>query len=290
MPVTAPTDKRFLRAHVKQGRRHGAWRRRLRIARPLVVAALVVGSGYTTARFVATARALQIDRIVITGNERLSTGEVLALLEGLRGQNILRVDLAVWRKRLLDCPWVGDATVRRLLPATVEVAVVERRPMGIGRLGGELCLIDERGAIIDEYGPKYAEFDLPLIDGLAGAPRGSGPGLDERRAALVARLLAAVRPRPELARRISQIDVTDPHDAVVILDKDTAMVRLGEEQFLERLQSYLELAPTLRERVPAIDYVDLRFGGRVFVGAAAGTESGPVAARTRSNGRPPAPF
>ena len=62
--------------------------------------------------------------------------------------------------------------------------------------------------------------------------------------------------------------MSDPRNAVVIVDQDTARVRLGEEQFVERLQSYLELAPTLRERVPAIDYVDLRFGERWVVGAA----------------------
>jgi cell division septal protein FtsQ len=44
-------------------------------------------------------------------------------------------------------------------------------------------------------------------------------------------------------------------------------VRLGDAQFLERLESYLDLAPTLRERVPDIDYVDLRFGERVYVGS-----------------------
>jgi hypothetical protein len=31
------------------------------------------------------------------------------------------------------------------------------------------------------------------------------------------------------------------------------------------LQQYLDLAPALRERVAAIDYVDLRFGERMYV-------------------------
>ena len=37
------------------------------------------------------------------------------------------------------------------------------------------------------------------------------------------------------------------------------------QKFLERLQSYVDLAPALRERVSEIDYVDLRFGERVYV-------------------------
>ncbi|MGE5812975.1 MAG: cell division protein FtsQ/DivIB, partial [Acidobacteriota bacterium] len=68
-----------------------------------------------------------------------------------------------------------------------------------------------------------------------------------------------------LARRVSQIDVRDANDAVVILDGDTALLHLGDSHFAERLQSYLELAPALHERVPDIDYVDLRFDERVYV-------------------------
>jgi cell division septal protein FtsQ len=68
---------------------------------------------------------------------------------------------------------------------------------------------------------------------------------------------------------VSQIDVRDAHDAVVILEGDGALIHVGEERFAERLQGYLELAPTLRARVPEIDYVDLRFDERVYVRPAA---------------------
>jgi cell division septal protein FtsQ len=52
---------------------------------------------------------------------------------------------------------------------------------------------------------------------------------------------------------------------VLLLDGDTALLHLGDDEFLERLQSYVDLAPALRERVPDIDYVDLRFDSRVYV-------------------------
>ena len=57
----------------------------------------------------------------------------------------------------------------------------------------------------------------------------------------------------------------DAHDAVVLLDDDAALLHLGEDKFLERVQSYLDLAPALKQRVPEIDYVDLRFDERVYV-------------------------
>jgi cell division protein FtsQ len=210
-----------------------------------------------------------VAHITVTGTQHLSTGQVMALIEGLRGQNILLVRLEDWQRRVLASPWVADATLRRSLPGTVEVRIVERHPIAIGRVGEELFLVDERGDEIDKYGPRYADFDLPIVDGLA---RGGAQdaGANERRAQLASRLLGDVRTRPDLARRISQLDVSDPRNAVVIVDQETVRIRLGDERFVERLQSYVDLAQALREQVPAIEYVDLRFGERVYVGSQAG--------------------
>ena len=62
-----------------------------------------------------------------------------------------------------------------------------------------------------------------------------------------------------------QIDVTDVHNATVILSGDNAAIQLGEDQFLPRLDSYLQMASALRDQVPDIDSVDLRFDDRIYV-------------------------
>ena len=132
-------------------------------------------------------------------------------------------------------------------------------------------LIDPHGTVIDEFGPQYAEFDLPIIDGLVRAPSSGEPAIDEQRAELASRVIDAIAGRRDLAQRLSQIDVHDAHDAVVLLRSDPALLHLGEDRFLERLQSYVDLAAALRDRVPDIDYVDLRFEDRVYVRPASTT-------------------
>lgn len=264
-PVPIRADKRFRRAHLKPARLRRNWRAWAVMGVRVGLAAAVIGYGaYRGAGVVAQAHVLQIDRIEVRGNERMSSGEVLAVLNGLRGQSLVWTDLTVWRRRLLSSAWVRDADLRRSLPSTVEVVVIERQPIGIARIDGQLYLVDDRGVLIDEHGPQYAEFDLPIVDGLP-APVDAMSTTDPVRADLAARVIAALKPRPEVARRLSQIDVRDLHNVVVILNGDGAAVHLGEQQFLRRLQSYLELAPTLHERVPDIDYVDVRFDGRVYV-------------------------
>jgi cell division septal protein FtsQ len=81
-------------------------------------------------------------------------------------------------------------------------------------------------------------------------------------------VLADFQRRPDIAGRVSQVDVTNVRDAIVILKDDGALIHTGEEHFVDRVQAYLDLAPRLREQVPHIDYVDLRYGERVFVGTA----------------------
>ena len=106
-----------------------------------------------------------------------------------------------------------------------------------------------------------ADFDLPISDGLTSPPLG---GRRVRRVPisppdLIASLGSAPR-SPALC-----IDVSDLHNAAVILSGDPAVLYVGEDRFLPRLQSYLDLAEALRERVQQIDYVDLRFDDRIYV-------------------------
>lgn len=266
MPVAAPTDKRFRRAHVSPAGRRG-WRRPWAyVLRVVVIGAMVSFGLYRAAGLVLSAEALTVARVSVVGNTRMALGEVLSLTEDLKGTSMVTADLEGLRTRLRELPWVQDAAIRRVFPGTMLVIISERQPMGIGRLGNQLQLVDPHGVLIGEFGPHYAELDLPIIDGLAPAVRGTATAaIDPARAALAARLITDLARRPDLFGRLSQIDVSDVRDVAVILKDDTVLVRLGREHFVERVQTYVDLRDTLRERVDDIDYVDLRFDGRVYV-------------------------
>ena len=73
---------------------------------------------------------LRVHHLVVTGTTRLSRGGVEGMLDGMRGQNILRVDFERFRRTILDSPWVADVTMWRRLPSTVEVRVRRARADG----------------------------------------------------------------------------------------------------------------------------------------------------------------
>src|SRR5690606_7469809 len=135
MAVSAPSDRRFRRAHVRPARRRSLAAARWRLAaRAAAITVAVAGAGWYGTHAMATARVLEIDAIEITGNRHLPDGEVMTLLAGLEGRHILLTDLEPWRKRLMGSPWVEQAALRRVLPSTVEVVISERAPMALGRI------------------------------------------------------------------------------------------------------------------------------------------------------------
>ena len=285
--IAAPADRRFRRAHVKPARKRHGWRAFARpAARAAGLALLVVLLGYRLSIVAAHAHVLEVDRILVRGNDRLSRGEVLAVLTGLRGESLIWTDLDSWRQRLLASPWVRDAALRRSLPSTVEVVISERQPIGIGRLNGDMYLVDDHGAVIDQFGPQYSDLDLPIIDGLSGSTSSADIAADEERADLAARVMSALRPRPDIARRLSQIDASDPRDATVILAGDPAVIHLGDDRFLTRLQAYIDLSAALHERVPDIDYVDLRYDERIYVRPSASAARNSESAKGQIEGSP----
>lgn len=283
-PVAVSADRRFHRAHVKPGRRRGMWRSvAIAVVKYAVLLALCVYGVSAAVAFARQSPLLAVAQIRTSGNHRLSAEEIQGLLGGLGGENIILTDLDGWRTRLMESPWVRDASLRRSLPSTIEVTIQERQPIAIGRMAGRLYLVDEHGGAIDEYAPQYATLDLPIVDGFSGKP--ADARADDARGALAARIIMALRQKPEVARRLSQVDVSDVHNASVLLTDDPAELRVGEERFLERVESYLSLASALRERVADIDYVDLRFDGRVYVRPAgkAGRAGAPGSGRSDVN-------
>jgi len=258
-------DKRFRRPDVRPGRSRRFNKRLWRFAAiGAAVIALIALGALATSRMVGS-QVLAVKHVVVQGNQRLAVAEIDALIGDVRGQSLLLVNLDAFRARFMGSPWVASVTVRRVLPSTVDVRIVERDPVGIARLGKQLFLVDGGGVIIGQYGPQYADFDLPIVDGMGPGGSRDGTTIDPVRAQLVARFLGALSDRPELKQSVSQMDVSREANIAVLLENDPTLLFLGDDQFVERLRTYLEIRPTLAEKIADVESVDLRYGQRVIV-------------------------
>ena len=163
--VQLQADKRFRRARAQPARRRSL-AVSARTARLLLACAVIAVAVHQGPQLLSGSDLLRVEHVTIKGNRYLSQGEVLALLDRMHGENILEIDLEAHRRLLLTSGWVRGATLRRLLPSTIEVTVTERQPVGLVRLETQLYLVDATGTLIDEYRPQFADLRLPVIDGL----------------------------------------------------------------------------------------------------------------------------
>ena len=83
------------------------------------------------------ARHFEARRIIVSGNHRLDRQTILTASGIQKGTNILAVNLAKARGRLLAHPWIADATVSRKIPSTLAITVVEEKPLAVLDLEGD---------------------------------------------------------------------------------------------------------------------------------------------------------
>jgi cell division protein FtsQ len=186
---------------------------------PLVIALAIVGgvggAAFAGYRFLTTSERFAVTSIVVRGNVSLDEAAVRARLGVEPGENIFLLRPARLEGRLAAEPWIARAEVRRELPHTLVVEIVEREAAALVELDG-LYLVD--GA-----GHPFKKAELAAGDG-AGLPIVTGIGRKE--------LLAAPR---ETEQRIARAIVAarawsagvPEGDAATDLDA-AARPRLGE--------------------------------------------------------------
>lgn len=231
----------------------------------------LVGVGIWTAAAAGRAPELMVNRIWVEGNERLSDGEILELLELDEQAYILSLDLEQLRQKLLRSAWVSEVELTRVLPATLTLHITERLPVGIAVLD-ELYLLAADGVILDQLGAHHNSVnDLLVIRGIGsderpGASVGSGGGVARGRAELAGRIASSIVAEPNLSRTVSELDVTSGPDSVRLhLRRPEITMLVSEESLPDRLLDVVPLLEDIMKVYPALELVDLRFRGRIYL-------------------------
>lgn len=118
----------------------------------------------------ATTAALgfEVREVFVVGRVQTPRAQLLKALGANRGSAILGVDLTAARQRILALPWVRDASVERVLPDTVVIRIIERKPVALWQRQGTFTLVDAAGETI--AGADAAAFNTLLVIVGEGAP------------------------------------------------------------------------------------------------------------------------
>jgi cell division protein FtsQ len=109
-----------------------------------------------------------IDEAVVTGQRSTLDRDVFDALDLGNVQSMLRFDSAAARARIERLPWVLSATVNRVFPSRIEVAIIEREPSAVWIVGTEHRLVDATGRTLGGIGSGGA-IELPRIRGAGAA-------------------------------------------------------------------------------------------------------------------------
>jgi cell division protein FtsQ len=194
----------------------------------------------------------QSANVSIEGAARLSRADVLRIAGITESSTLFLIDAETTRARLLRNSWVADATVAKLYPDRLEIAIVEKKPFAVWQSRGNFFVIAKDGTIIDQLTrDRVRDGGLPIVVG-EGAERQAEDFLllldrfPAVRAEVVAAVLVAGR-RWNL-RLKNGTDVRLPEE-----DADVALMRLVA---LDREKHILS-----RDVVA----IDMRFADRVVV-------------------------
>ena len=191
-----------------------------------------------------------VDDVRVSGNREVSDIDILQVLSLDGWTSLIGLGADKVRESVVAMPWVESATVRKIYPTTLEIALVEKQPFAIWQHDGELSLVERTGApIVPFTSERFAS--LPLVVG-------------EGAAAHAADIVSLVASYPALAERVrGYVRIADRRwdlrlDNGVVLK----LPETGEARALEWLMS-LDASDELLSR--DIGAVDLRLSDRLVV-------------------------
>jgi cell division protein FtsQ len=191
-----------------------------------------------------------VEDVLVTGRGETKNTDLLDALGVARGAPILAYDFNSAKTRVEGLPWVLSARIERLLPNTLVVHLIERRPIALWQNQGQFALIDEEGVVItrDNLG-RFSNL-IQIVGEDAPSQVGGLLELLSTQPKLKDRVKAAVRVG---GRR---------WDLVLNSGIDIRLPENGAPQALARLSDFEQETGVLGRKVSILD---LRMPDRVIV-------------------------
>ncbi|HWV52741.1 cell division protein FtsQ/DivIB [Pseudorhodoplanes sp.] len=192
----------------------------------------------------------EIASIALTGEKQLTREEILNIA-GISGRaSLLFLDADAARARLKANPWIADATILKLFPDRLHIAVTERRAFALWQKDGRVGVVSRDGVTVEPFVAPHVAH-LPLV---------VGEGANVK----AAEFLSVMNNYPELRDQV--------HAYVLVADrrwnlrlKNGIDIRLPEADPVEAIEALLELDRDKKLLTRDILAIDLRIHDRVTV-------------------------
>ena len=292
-------DEPFLRARRRVPVRRGllpAWARtqwgRVAFAAVLLAALAVLAAlAFAAGSFLLHDSRFRIESaasIQTLGNSELTRPDLLSVFGSDVRRNLFLVPLAKRQAALEQIPWVEHATVMRLLPNQLRVAITERTPIAFVQVHGRIALADANGVILDMTPLQMAarRYSFPVVTGV----NPSDPlTVRSARMHIYQRFLSDLDSSGEhISAQLSEVDLSDPDDvrAIVPNNGSDLLLHFGQEDFLARWHNYQAHIAQWQQQYPQLASIDFRYDHQVVLKMAGEAETTPA---TNATPKPASP-
>ena len=106
-----------------------------------------------------------LQNIYITGNKNLQKVDILNIINDKKYKTIFDFNLIKIHNKLLLNEWIETVKIERILPSSIKIQIIEKKPLAIWqtKLGNKL--ITEDGSIISNANVTAFKDSLPIIIG-----------------------------------------------------------------------------------------------------------------------------
>jgi cell division septal protein FtsQ len=220
---------------------------------------LLAGISYSLCRaylFLISWDKLAVQNVQIVCDRPALKRQLDLAFEGKRLGNILLCDIDGLRTQVRTFVWVKEARIRKVFPSSLRVEIIERTPKAFIQ-GYSLALVDEEGMELER--PASAEmFELPVLADENGFRNGRSEKLG-----LAWQCLDDFS--PEERAQIHGLDLTEPGTVELQFRGDPVRIKLGDRSFREKVRFYGQRKAEWENAFGDLEYVDLRFDGRVYL-------------------------
>ena len=206
-------------------------------------------------------RHFTVQSVRITGNNFVTMEELSPYLQRVKGNNIFKLDIADMANRLRNNPWIKDVSVRRELPSSIAINIVERTPAVYINSKNGLYLSDEEGILLGEKG--VSSFGLPVVYGISLEGTGTGKKTNSEALFSAIRIKKELSSIPWIELPLTGIEVDGRSD--ITLHMRGYRIKLGHDRYKDKLRRFNEIARDLNGKGIPYKEVDLRFDNQVVV-------------------------
>jgi len=193
-----------------------------------------------------------VTKVEITGNKAVPAAKIAQVCNVDQETNLLSVSTEDIRNKLLKEPWIKDVAVKRALPHTLKVELVERMPAVLISFGGKFYLVDEDLFVVAER--QYADgANVPTVTDLPVAKIKVGDKLMNESLDNAVKCLKSMD--PELRKTIVLISAPSV-DKLSLYNKDNMEILYGEAKQADQKNKVLQ--SILKEQGRQVIFIDIR--------------------------------